>query len=142
MPIRRSESEWQGGLKDGKGKMRLGSGAFEGSYDFISRFEEGEGTNPEELIAAAHSGCFSMQLAHNIEEEGYEPKSVKTEASVKIENVDGGFAITEIHLKNKSKVPDIDEDLFEELAQAAKTDCPVSKALAATKIRLETELIS
>ena len=142
MPVRKSEAEWKGGLKDGKGKMRLGSGAFEGKYNFSSRFEEGTGTNPEEMIGAAHAGCFSMQLAHLIKKEGYEPESVKTEASVTIEKVEEGFAITSIHLKNKSKIPGIDEDIFKKLAQSAKENCPVSKALAATDISLDAELIS
>lgn len=142
MPVRKSEAEWQGGLKEGKGKMKLGSGAFEGKYNFSSRFKEGKGTNPEEMIGAAHAGCFSMQLAHFIKEEGYDPESVKTEASVTIEKGEEGFAITSIHLNNESKVPEIDGETFKRLAESAKNNCPVSKALAATDISLDAELIS
>lgn len=142
MVKRKADSEWKGLLKDGEGHMRLGSGAFEGKYSFHSRFEEGKETNPEELIGAAHSGCFSMALAASLEEEGYEPESVKTEAIVHLQKVEGDFKITKIHLKNHSKIPDIEEDVFEEIALKAKDNCPVSKALAATHIELDLELTS
>lgn len=142
MVKRKADSEWKGMLKDGEGQMRLGSGAFEGKYSFHSRFEDGKGTNPEELIAAAHSGCFSMALAGSLEEEGYDPESVKTEAVVDLQKVEGDFEITKIHLKNRSKIPDIEEDVFQEIALKAKDNCPVSKALAATDIELDMELIS
>lgn len=142
MATRKSKAEWQGGLKDGSGTMALGSGAFEGKYNFSSRFEEGVGTNPEEMIGAAHAGCFSMQLAHNIEVEGYNPESIRTEANVTLQKVEEGFAITEIYLKNESEVPDIEEEVFQDLAQAAKQNCPVSKALSATEIKLDAKLIT
>ncbi|MFP4143346.1 MAG: OsmC family protein [Thermoplasmata archaeon] len=142
MVKRKADSEWKGMLKDGEGQMRLGSGAFEGKYSFHSRFEDGKGTNPEELIAAAHSGCFSMALAASLEEEGYDPESVKTEAVVDLQKVEGDFEITMIHLKNRSKILDIEEDVFQEIALKAKDNCPVSKALAATDIELDMELIS
>ncbi|MFW5953086.1 MAG: OsmC family protein [Candidatus Natronoplasma sp.] len=142
MVKRKANSEWKGKLKDGEGNMKFGSGAFEGQYSFLSRFKEGKGTNPEELIAAAHSGCFSMALAASLGEEGYDPESVQTEAVVDLQKVDGDFKITTIHLKNHSKVPEIDEEVFQEIAQEAKKNCPVSKALASIDIELAAELKS
>lgn len=142
MVKRSANSEWKGKLEDGEGHMSLGSGAFEGKYSFHSRFKDGKGTNPEELIAAAHSGCFSMALAVSLEEEGYEPESVDTEAVVDLQNVEGDFEITKIQLKNRSEVPRIEEEEFKEIAHRAKENCPVSKALSATDIELEAELIS
>ena len=142
MVKRKSRSEWIGKLKEGEGNMEFGSGAFKGQYSFLSRFKEGEGTNPEELIAAAHSGCFSMALAASLGEEGYEPESVVTEAVVDLENVNGGFEITKIHLKNRSEVSEIEKDVFHEIAQGAKKNCPVSKALSSVDIELDAELIS
>jgi len=142
MVKRKANSEWKGKLKDGEGNMEFGSGAFEGRYSFLSRFKEGKGTNPEELIAAAHSGCFSMALAASLGEEGYDPKSVQTEAIVDLQMVEDDFKITKIKLKNRSKVPDIEEDVFHGIAQEAKKNCPVSKALASVDIELDAELIS
>ncbi|MFW6141889.1 MAG: OsmC family protein [Candidatus Saliniplasma sp.] len=142
MVKRKANSVWKGKLKDGEGNMKFGGGAFEGKYSFLSRFKEGTGTNPEELIAAAHSGCFSMALAGSLGEEGYDPESVQTEAVVDLEKVEGDFTITKIHLKNRSKVPDIKEDVFQEIAKDAKENCPVSKALASIDIELDAELMS
>ncbi len=142
MVKRKASSEWKGKLKDGEGNMKLGSGAFEGRYSFLSRFKEGTGTNPEELIAAAHSGCYSMALAASLGGEGYDPESVQTEAVVYLQKVEGDFTITKIHLKNRSKVPGIEEDVFQEIAQDAKKNCPVSKALASIDIELDAELES
>ncbi len=141
MVKRRSDAVWQGNLKDGKGSIKLGSGAFKGDYSFISRFKDGSSTNPEELIGAAHAGCFSMALAHSIAEEGFEAEEVKTEAVVHLEKMEDGFSITRIELKNDSKVPNIEEDTFLELAHTAKKNCPVSKALAAVDIELDAKLI-
>jgi osmotically inducible protein OsmC len=141
MATRTSEAEWKGNLKDGRGTMKLGSGAFEGSYSFASRFEEGKGTNPEELIGAAHAGCFSMALSAGLEAAGYEPKSVHTTAKVHLEKVGDGFAITRIDLNTEADVPGIDDPKFQEQAKAAKEGCPVSKALAATEITLEAKLV-
>jgi osmotically inducible protein OsmC len=142
MPVRTAEAEWKGNLSRGSGRMKLGSGAFEGSYSFPSRFEEGPGSNPEELIGAAHAGCFSMALSHILSEAGYIPDVVHTTAKVHIDKVDDGFKITSIELQTKGKVPGIDEETFQEKAEAAKEGCPVSQALAGTEITLEAELLT
>jgi len=136
MPTRTSEAIWKGKLESGQGSMKLGSGAFEGSYSFQSRFEEGPGTNPEELIGAAHAGCFSMAFAHGLEENGYSPKQIKTTAKVTIDKLDSGFRITRIDLQTEAEVPDIDEETLQELGKTAKNTCPVSQALAGTEITL------
>jgi osmotically inducible protein OsmC len=108
MATRSSSAEWRGNLKDGSGKMRLGSGAYEGAFSFASRFENGTGTNPEELIAAAHAGCFSMALSHGLAQAGHAPKRVATTARVHLEKVEGGFGITRIELDTEAEVPGID----------------------------------
>lgn len=141
MPIRTAEAEWNGNLLNGKGKMKFGGGAFEGAYSFTSRFEEGTGTNPEELIAAAHAGCFSMAFSAILAEAGFEPKIVKTTAKVSIDKVDGGFAITRSALQTEADVAGIDESTFQEKANAAKSGCPVSKVLAGAQITLEAKLV-
>jgi lipoyl-dependent peroxiredoxin len=141
MPARTANARWEGGLKDGKGSMRLGGGAFEGQYSFSSRFEEGTGTNPEELIAAAHAGCFSMALSAGLERAGHSPNSVETEAKVHLSPADGGgFRISRIDLVTTADVPGIEEDAFQQAAQAAKEGCPVSKALAAVEITVAASL--
>lgn len=142
MPIRKAEAQWEGNLKTGKGKMKLGSGAFEGSYSFSSRFENGAGTNPEELIGAAHAGCFSMAFSLFLEQAGYTPQYIHTIAGVHIEKVGEGFKITAIDLETEAKVPGMDERKFLEQAEAAKKGCPVSVALAGTEIRLKARLVS
>ena len=111
--------------------MALGSKAYEGSYSYVSRFEEGTGTNPEELIAAAHAGCFSMAFANILSQAGHTPNSIETEARVHFERVEGGFRITRIDLVTRGDVPDIDEAEFNKHAETAKATCPVSRALAA-----------
>jgi osmotically inducible protein OsmC len=122
--------------------MRMASGAYEGPYSFQSRFEEGEGTNPEELIAAAHAGCFSMALSAGLGQAGHEPESVETEATVQLDQVGDGFAITHIVLRTRASVPGIDADEFQQQAEAAKDGCPVSKALGGVEsIELEAELL-
>jgi lipoyl-dependent peroxiredoxin len=141
MPVRTAEAEWKGNLNRGSGRMKLGSGAFEGSYSFPSRFEDGPGTNPEELIGAAHAGCFSMALSHMLAEAGHIPDVVHTTAKVHIDKVDDGFKITTIELQTEGKVPGIDEKTFQETAEAAKEGCPVSQALAGVDIRLQAKLI-
>src|SRR5947207_12607766 len=140
MPARTANARWEGGLKDGKGNMRLGGGAFEGQYSFSSRFEEGTGTNPEELIAAAHAGCFSMALSAGLEKAGHNPNSVETVATVHLSPADGGFKISRIDLVCSADVPGIEADAFQQAAQGAKEGCPVSKALAAVEITLEASL--
>ena len=134
-------AEWRGGLQDGKGTMKLGSGAFEGPYSFRSRFSDGAGTNPEELIAAAHAGCFSMALAAGLEKSGYSPKRVHTTAKASLEKKDSGYSIGRIELDTEAEVPGIDESTFRQQAEAAKRDCPVSRALAGTNISLTARLI-
>lgn len=140
MPTRSADATWTGNLPDGHGTMRLQSGSYEGAYSFRSRFENGEGSNPEELIAAAHAGCFSMALSNLLAEAGHEPESVDTTADVTLKMVDGDPTITTIHLTVDASVPGLDADAFQEHAQAAKEGCPVSKALAGTEITLEATL--
>jgi osmotically inducible protein OsmC len=141
MTTRTGSAVWEGTLKDGSGTMKLGSGAFEGPFSFLSRFENGKGTNPEELIGAAEAGCFSMALAFNLERAGHPAKSVSTTATVKLEPGGGGFKITSIDLKSEADVPGIDEAKFRELAELTKKNCPVSVALAGTQINLEAKLV-
>ena len=141
MPTRNADAVWTGSLKDGKGTMRLGGGAYEGAYSFRSRFEDGTGTNPEELIAAAHAGCFSMALSAGLGKAGFEPKRIHTRANVSLEKVGEGFQITTIHLETEAQVPGIEEKVFREQAEGAKANCPVSKALAGPKITLTAKLV-
>ena len=142
MPVRTADAQWEGGLQDGKGTMRFGSGAFEGQYSFASRFEEGTGTNPEELIAAAHAGCFSMALSGGLSRAGHVPNRVHTTAKVHLEKGDAGFRISTIELETEADVPGIDAAAFQEAAAAAKAGCPVSQALAAVDIKLNARLLS
>src|SRR5271157_2700556 len=141
MAVRSSSAEWKGSLKEGGGSMKLGSGAFEGSYSFASRFETGKGTNPEELIAAAHAGCYSMALSAGLSKAGFTPTRVHTTAKVHLEPVEGGFGITKIELLTEAQIPGINNDAFQQQAEAAKKGCPVSKALAGTQITLEAKLV-
>lgn len=141
MPVRSSKAAWEGGLKGGKGTMALGSGAYQGSYSFDSRFEDGSGTNPEELIAAAHAGCFSMALSAGLERAGHSPKKVATTARVHLEKQEAGFAITGIDLDTEAEVPGLSDEEFQKHARQAKEGCPVSKALGAVEIRLEARLV-
>lgn len=129
MAVRTANAQWDGALQDGQGRMRLGGGAYEGPYSFQSRFEEGEGTNPEELIAAAHAGCFSMALSGELGRAGYEPTRISTTARVHLLKRDEGFTITRIDLETEGAVPGIEEAEFQEKAEAAKAGCPVSRAL-------------
>jgi osmotically inducible protein OsmC len=139
MPIRTSSAEWKGTLKEGAGTMRLASGAFEGPFSFASRFESGKGTNPEELIGAAHAGCFSMFLAALLTDAGFPPKSVRTTAAVHLE---AGPTIARIDLVTEASVPGIGEQAFLVQAEAAKRGCPVSKALAAVpQVTLSAKLV-
>ncbi len=141
MIVRKASAVWQGDLKGGKGRVALGSGAFEGQYSFTSRFEEGTGTNPEELIAAAHAGCFSMALSAGLGRAGFTPEEVATTAKVKMEKLEAGFRITGILLQCEAKVPGIDAEAFAEQAQGAKENCPVSQALKAVEITLDARLV-
>ena len=140
MAIRTEKAEWKGNLMEGNGTLALGSGAYAGAYSFKSRFEEGAGTNPEELIAAAHAGCFSMALSGQLSKAGFSPTRIATTAKVQLLKQEAGFAITLIELENESEVPGIDNAKFQELAGNAKTGCPISKALAAVEIKLSAKL--
>jgi len=142
MPVRTADAEWKGNLQEGTGTVRSGSGAVDGKYSFGSRFEEGVGTNPEELIGAAHAACFSMAFAAQLAGAGHAPESVRTTARVHIEKGEQGFSITKIVLQTKARVPGIDEATFREKAEGAKTGCPVSKALKAVPIELDARLES
>jgi osmotically inducible protein OsmC len=141
MPTRSASAIWEGDLKGGKGRMKLGSGAYEGQYSFGSRFESGTGTNPEELIGAAHAGCFSMALSAGLGRAGITPKRISTDATVHLEKVGESFAITKIQLRTQAEIPGIDEKTFREHAETAKKNCPVSKALAGTQIELDARLV-
>jgi osmotically inducible protein OsmC len=140
MIVRHSEAEWNGNLQEGKGTVKLGSGAFQGPYGFRSRFENGPGTNPEELIAAAHAGCFSMALAAGLSRAGHPPTRVHTIAKVQLDKTGDGFTITRIDLETEAEVPGIDQAQFQEQAEAAKKGCPVSKALTGPQIYLKASL--
>jgi lipoyl-dependent peroxiredoxin len=140
MPTRSSSAQWSGNLARGEGTMSLGSGAFEGAYSFASRFENGNGTNPEELIAAAHAGCFSMALANVLSQAGHEPESVRTTAEVHLDKDDGGFSITRSDLTTEVTVEGLDDDEFQQHATEAKETCPVSRALGAIEVSLDAKL--
>lgn len=131
MPTRTASARWNGGLKDGNGTMALSSGAYEGQYSHRSRFEEGTGTNPEELIAAAHAGCFSMALSAALERDGHVPTRVETTAKVTLQPQEAGPTITRIELETEGEVPGIDAETFQRYAEGAKQNCPVSRALGA-----------
>ena len=138
MAIRTSSAEWKGTLQAGAGTVKLASGAFEGPYSFASRFEEGAGTNPEELVGAGHAGCFSQFLAALLTEAGYTPTRIHTTAAVHLRE---GPRIALIKLRTEAVVPGVGEEEFMQHAKAAKNDCPVSKALAGPEIRLEAKLV-
>lgn len=140
--IRNSEATWEGDLKGGKGMVKLGSGAYRGPYSFTSRFESATGTNPEELIAAAHASCFSMALSHGLSQAGFVPRRIHTTATVHLEKSESGFQIPRIELHTEADVPHIDEGTFHVQAETAKQNCPVSKLLAGASITLDTKLAS
>ncbi len=140
---RKATAAWTGGIKDGSGKLSTDSGVLkEAQYSFGTRFQSGVGTNPEELIAAAHAGCFSMALSGFLGRAGLTPELVRTEAAVHLEKDPPGFTIAKIHLSVFARIPGADPRAFEEAATAAKEGCPVSRALAATEITMSTELES
>lgn len=141
MIARRAEAEWRGPLKDGAGEVKLGSGVFSGKYSFASRFEDGTGTNPEELLGAAHAACFSMALSLVLGTAGFTPRRIKTSAVVHIAQTPDGFSIPRIELVTEADVPGIDAEAFLAHAETAKQGCPVSKALAGVEITLDARLI-
>jgi osmotically inducible protein OsmC len=140
MPTRRAHARWEGSIKGGKGSLELGSGACKSAYSFSSRFEEGTGTNPEELLGAAHAGCFAMALSLLLGKAGFDPEYVDVIADVTIVPRDGGFKITRSHLTCEADVPDIDTASFIQCAETAKKTCPVSLALSGTEITLDARL--
>lgn len=140
MPVRKANAVWEGELLKGKGTMEVESGAFSGKYSVGSRFESDPGTNPEELIAAAHAGCFSMAFSAILGKNGFTPKSIKTEAKVHVEKDGDGFTITKIELATVADIPGIDNDSFAKHANEAKEGCPVSRALAGPAITLDAKL--
>ena len=141
MPDRSSSAVWEGDLQSGKGVMKIGSGAWEGPYSFKSRFEDGKGTNPEELIAAAHAGCYSMALTAALVKAGHPPKRVETTAKVALEKTADGFRIPRIHLDTKANVSNIEQPAFLKIANDAKQNCPVSKVLSGAEISLDARLV-
>lgn len=141
MPVRSAKAQWEGNLTEGKGKMSLAGGAYEGPYSFSSRFEEGKGTNPEELIAAAHAGCFSMAFSNQLAKAGFTPKRVATTAKVHLVKGEAGFGVTTIELETEGDVPGIDNAKFQEIADAAKKGCPISKLLTGAEIKLNAKLL-
>ena len=127
MPKRKAQARWDGTLQEGNGTMKVASGAYEGPYSFQSRFEEGDGTNPEELLAGAHAGCFSMALSGAVAGAGGDPESIETEATLHLNKVEAGFAIERIDLVTRARVPGMSEDDFQQAAEQAKENCPVSQ---------------
>ncbi len=138
MPVRKADAVWTGTLKEGSGVMKLGSGAYDGPYTYASRFEEGPGTNPEELIGAAHAGCFSMFLSALLSKDGFAPTRIDTTAKVHLE---AGPTIAKIVLNTRADVPGLDAEKLQSYAEQAKANCPVSKALASVEIELNATLV-
>lgn len=142
MPVRKAEAVWKGTLKEGNGTVKLSGGAFEGAYSFSSRFENGAGTNPEELLGAAHAGCYSMALSASLTRAGFTPTSIHTVANVTIELVDGKNTITKIHLETEALVPGLADAQFQEIAETVKKACPVSVALSSVPMTLTARLLA
>ncbi|MGH2606736.1 MAG: OsmC family protein [Anaerolineales bacterium] len=142
MPDRYAEAVWEGDLKQGSGRMKLPAAGVEGRYTYRSRFEDGPGTNPEELLAAAHAGCFSMALAGNVGKAGFTPSRITTKATVTADRVEGRFTVTGILLETSAQVPGMEAAKFQELAEDAKVNCPISRALAGIPMQLSAQLES
>ncbi|MBK8026245.1 MAG: OsmC family peroxiredoxin [Chloroflexi bacterium] len=140
MPARTAQAVWKGNLNDGSGALKLGSGAYEGAYSFLSRFEDGSGTNPEELLGAAHAGCFSMALAARLAREGHTVHSIETTANVHLEKGESGFGISRIDLVTTGRVDGITPEHFAEAAAATKDGCIVSRALASVPMTINATL--
>ncbi|MCY1141284.1 OsmC family protein [Actinoplanes sp. Pm04-4] len=130
MPIRSATARWQGNLTEGSGSIKTGKGGIQGNYSFKSRFEEGEGTNPEELIGAAHAGCYSMAFSKALADAGFTPTSVETVAKVHLDKTDAGFSVTRIDLETQGDVPGVDDGTFQKIAEDAKANCPISRLLS------------
>lgn len=140
MPIRRAEAVWHGSFKDGHGHMQLGEEEFELDYSAGSRFEEDPGGNPEQMLGAAHAGCFSMALASGLSKAGFPPEAIHTTAEVHLEKTEAGWSVTRIHLTTEVEAPGVEEAAFLELAGKAKQNCPISRALGNVEISLEARL--
>lgn len=140
MPVRKASAVWEGNLVKGNGRVKTETGTLDGQYSFSSRFEEGKGTNPEELIGAAHAGCFSMAFSNELDKAGFTPRSVSTEDKVYIEKVGNGFSITKIEMTTDADVPGIDNETFQRIAEDAKNNCPVSRALKGVDLVLNARL--
>jgi len=138
MLVRRASATWHGSIGEGHGHMQFGN--FEGSYSVASRFADGEGTNPEELLGAAHAGCFSMALSSGLSAAGHPPISVETSAQVHIDKLEAGWTVTRVHLVTKAEVAGLEAEAFQEIAENAKSNCPISRALAAVEITMEASL--
>ena len=132
MTARNGKAEWHGSVESGSGTITVGDGTFEGAYSYESRFGEEAGTNPEQLLAAAHSGCFTMALANGLSAAGHPPQSLRTNARVQLRNLDGAVTLTRIDLETEGDVPGINEQQFQAYAEAAKRDCPVSPAVTSS----------
>ena len=141
MPTRTAEAEWKGNLIEGTGQIKVGSGAFEGPYDWRSRSADGAGTNPEELLGASHAGCFSMALSAELTQAGTPPTRIHTIARVRLDKVGAGFGITRIDLETEAEIPGIEDAAFQQHDASAKANCPISKALAGTEIHLKATLL-
>jgi len=142
MWVRKADAVWEGTLKEGKGTMKLSSGAYEGPYTWRSRFENDEGTNPEELVAAAHAGCFSMALSSELGKVGFTPDRISTTANAHFEKIEAGWRIVKMHLVTEASVPNIDDAAFQEAALKAKTNCPVSNMFGShVEISVEAKLV-
>jgi lipoyl-dependent peroxiredoxin len=142
MPTRNASAKWEGGLQGGRGTFKGETGGMDGGYTAGSRFAEESGSNPEELLAAAHAACFSMALAAQLEKAGHSPQHVSTDAACSVEREGEGFTITTMRLKTRASVPGIDQERFQEIARGAKEGCPVSRALAGVTIELDAQLES
>ncbi len=141
MPTRTGRARWEGGFLTGQGVVATGSGAVDGQYSFTSRFEDGTGTSPEELLGAAHAGCFTMAFSGHLERAGHPPQRVTTTADVFIEPVEDGYAISRIHLRTEGEVPGCGTEEFQRLAELAKRTCPVSSVLTAAEVTLQATLV-
>ncbi len=140
MPTRTSDAEWHGTLREGRGHMRFGGGAYDGEYTWASRFSDGGGTNPEELIAAAHAGCYAMALSGDLTKAGHKPDFIRANAEVHLDQVDGKWTIALIELTVGAKVPGVENAEFQKIAEGTKDNCPVSRALGAVKVTVDATL--
>ena len=141
MAVRKAEAVWEGTLRGGKGRMALGSGAFEGAFSYSTRFEETPGTNPEELLGAAQAGCFSMALSAGLERIGFPVERVQTSARVHLEKTDAGMTVTRIALTCEASVPGVDSAQFQQAVDEARTGCPVARALAGVQLTVDARLV-